>query len=159
MTAPDLQRLLDEAELRRLAVSYARAVDSNEPELMASLFAADAVVDGPGFRLEGRDQLRGVPAMVAERFKGTLHYVMNQTVAIDGDVAEGETYTMACHRYDTDDGRPMTLDWAIRYQDRYARTDGAWRYTHRRLVIEWTRNTPVDVPGVWPIEGNADDRS
>ena len=147
MTTPDLQRLLDEAALRRLAFSYARAVDGNEPDLMATLFTVDAVVEGPGFTMQGRDQLRGIPAMVAQRFKGTLHCVMNQTVTIEGDTGHGETYTMAYHRYDTDDGQPMTLDWAIRYQDRFNRADGEWRFAYRRLVIEWTRNTPVEVPG------------
>ena len=146
MTGPEVQRLLDEAELRRLAQSYARAVDRNEPDLMVTLFVPNAVVEGPGFRLEGRQQLRGIPAMVVARFKGTLHCVMNQTVTIDGDAAHGETYTLAYHRYDAEDGRPMTLDWAIRYQDRYERSGGAWRFTHRRLVIEWARHTPVELP-------------
>lgn len=147
MSAPGVQALLDEWALRRLAERYAQAADRNDPELMVSLFTADAVIEGPGFRLAGHEQIRAIPGMLAERFRGTLHCVFNQTVTLAGDAAHGETYAMAHHRIESEPGRAATLDWAIRYQDRFVRTGGQWRFAQRTLLIEWTRTTPIDSPG------------
>lgn len=138
-------RMADEWALRRLVQLYARAVDRNEPELFVSLFLEDAVIEGPGFRASGHEQLYGVPATLVQRFRGTMHCVFNQTVTIEGDTAQGETYCIAYHRIDGEDGRPMTLDWAIRYQDCFARRSGEWRFAHRQLLVEWIRQTPVEL--------------
>ncbi|HLS82209.1 MAG TPA: nuclear transport factor 2 family protein [Steroidobacter sp.] len=145
MSAPAVN-FADEWALRRLVQQYAQAVDRNDPELLVSLFLEDAVLEGPGFRLEGHEQIRATPGRLAQQFRGTMHCVFNQTVAIEGDGARGETYCIAYHRIDGQDGRPMTLDWAIRYQDRFARRGQEWRIAHRRLVLEWTRTSPVELP-------------
>lgn len=166
MTDDAIRTLLDERALRRLVESYARAVDRLEPDLLVSLFTPDGVIEADfqfsdsrtltlvspatpsGIRIVGHDQIRAIPAMMVQRFKGTLHCVFNQTTKIDGDAAQGETYTLAYHVYDADDGQPMTFDMAIRYQDRYLRAADGWRFANRRLVVDWTRNTKVALPGV-----------
>lgn len=146
MSSPPL--MMDEWALRRLVQLYARAADRNEPELFVSLFLENAAIEGPGFRVEGHEQIRTVPGMLAQQFRGTMHCVFNQTVTIDGDHAHGETYCIAYHRIDGEDGRPATLDWAIRYQDRFARVGQEWRIACRQLVVEWTRTGPVELlPG------------
>lgn len=146
MSMPSL--MMDEWALRRLVQLYARAVDRNEPELFVSLFLDSAVIEGPGFRVEGHEQIRTVPGMLVQQFRSTMHCVFNQTVTIDGDLAKGETYCIAYHRIDGEDGRPSTLDWAIRYQDSFARLGQEWRISHRLLVVEWTRIGPVELlPG------------
>ena len=137
--------LADEWALRRLLQRYAQAADRNDPQQFVSLFLENAVIVGPGFRVEGHEQIRHIPGMLAQQYRGTLHCVLNQTVTIEGDEARGESYCMAYHRYDGEDGRPMTLDWAIRYQDRFARRGNEWRFAHRQLVVDWTRRTPVEL--------------
>lgn len=86
-----------------------------------------------------------MPGSLAQKFHGTMHCVFNQTVTITGDTAQGETYCIAYHGIRGKDGRPMTLDWAIRYQDRFARRGPEWRIAYRRLVVEWTRTSPVEL--------------
>lgn len=137
--------IIDEWALRRLVQQYAFAVDRNDAPLFASLFLEDAVVEGPGFRFAGRERLRAVPGELAQQFRGTMHCVFNQRVVIEGDSARGETYCIAYHRIEDEDGRPQTLDWAIRYQDRFARREQQWRIAYRRLVVEWTRTGPVEL--------------
>jgi uncharacterized protein (TIGR02246 family) len=144
--AADAARLVDERALRRLVELYAQAADRQDPDLFASIMTPDVVIEGDGFRIEGHEQIRGIPAMIAAQFLGTVHFVMNQVTTIDGDVASGETYCLAYHRYDTPDGTPMTLDWAIRYQDRYRRERDAWRIAYRRLIVDWEKRTPVERP-------------
>lgn len=136
-------RLVDEWALRRLVQQYAYAVDRNDPDLFVSLFIEDAVVEGPGFCFAGHPQLAGVPGQLARQFRGTMHCVFNHLVTIEGDAARGETYCIAYHGILGEDGQPMTLDWAIRYQDRYVRRGPAWQIAYRRLAVEWTRTGPV----------------
>lgn len=145
MGASQAHDLADEWALRRLVLQYASAVDRNDPELFASIFVEDAVVEGPGFRFDGRARLREVPAQLARDFRGTMHCVFNQLVTIEGDTARGETYCIAYHGIVGEDGRPATLDWAIRYQDRFTRQAGEWKIAYRRLVVEWTRTGPVQL--------------
>ena len=35
------------------------------------------------------------------------------------------------------------LAWTLRYQDTWRRHDGAWRFTHRKIVIDWEETRPV----------------
>ena len=150
-SAVEIARLVDERALRRLVESWAQAADRLDADLFASIVTTDVVLENGAFRMEGRDQMRGIPAMLTARFLGTIHYVMNHVVTIKGEHASGETYSLAYHRYDAPDGTPMTLDWAIRYQDRYRRENGEWRIAYRRLIVDWEKRTPVErPPGVQP---------
>ena len=111
MIDPRVARLLDERELRRTAELYAQGADR------ANIVAALDVM--------------------ARLYVATQHRVHNQLVTIDGDAAHGETYSTADHVSETDGTRTI-LTWAIRYQDRWRRVDGAWRFTHRSLLIDWS---------------------
>jgi hypothetical protein len=164
----ELRRTLDEHALRRLAELYARACDRLEPDLLVSLFAPDGVIEAdfvfsegalitlvkatPGIRIVGHEQLRAITPMLGQRFRSTLHCVMNQTTTIVGDRAEGETYCRAHHVYEVE-GRPMSFEMAIRYEDRFVRGAESWRFALRRLVVDWTRNLPVDLAGQQIADG------
>jgi len=138
----------DEWEIRKLAMMYARTVDRADGAGFAALFTEDAAVEGPGFRVKGYDQLFGNPGMLKQMYTSTMHTVMNQTVTINGDTAEGETYCIAYHLNKPDaEGKYTRLDWAIRYQDKYVRRDGKWLYTHRQLLVEWTELSTVTMIG------------
>lgn len=128
----------DEAAIRRLAAQYAHAVDRNEPLLLASLFAADAVIEGPGFVMQGREQIRAIPGMLKGMYSRTLHQVHQQTVRIEGDSAEAETYCTANHLSDKGGGAAENLAWAMRYLDSLRREDGRWVFARRVVVIDWT---------------------
>ena len=73
-----------------------------------------------------------------------MHFVHNVSVAVDGETATGETYGIASHIIAGDDGTWSKLDWAIRYQDRYRREAGVWRYRSRTLIVEWTTTGPAE---------------
>lgn len=135
----------DEAAIRRLAESYARAVDGNAPESLAALFTRDAVIEGPGFVMNGLSEISTVPGMLKKMYSRTLHIIHGQTVIVSGDSAEVETSATANHVSSTGNGRGSNLVWAIRYQDSLKRDDGQWRFAHRRLVIDWTETRPVNI--------------
>ena len=138
------QQMRDEWEIRKMAMSYARTVDRGDGAGFAALFTEDAAIDGPGFHVKGYDQLFGNPGALKQMYASTMHTVMNQTVTVNGDTAEGETYCIAYHVNRPDaEGKTTRLDWAIRYQDKYVRRDGKWLYTHRQLLVEWTEVSTV----------------
>jgi len=135
----------DEVVIRQLAVRYARAIDRNEPELLGELFTPDAVIEGPGFLMNGLDEIRKVPGMLRKMYSFTIHVVHQQTVMISGDSAESETYCTANHLMDQGEGKASNLIWSIRYQDSIKRRAGAWRFARRMLIIDWTETRAVAI--------------
>lgn len=143
----DLDLMRDEWALRKMAMEYARTVDRGDGAGFAALFTPDAAVEGPGFKVQGYDQLFGNPGMLKQMYQSTMHTVLNHTVKITGDTAEGETYCIAYQVNRPENGITTRLDWAIRYQDKYVRRDGKWLYTHRQLLVEWTELSTVTMIG------------
>ena len=152
MSSTDSTLAGDEAAIRRLAALYARAMDRNEPQLLADIFTADAVIEGPGFVMQGHEQIRAIPGMLGQMYSRTLHQIHNQTVTISGDSAEAETYCSANHLTALANGAASVLVWAMRYQDRLRRENGHWRFERRAVLIDWTETRPAQfisapVPG------------
>jgi uncharacterized protein (TIGR02246 family) len=143
----DLDQIRDEWALRKLAMNYARTVDRGDGPGFAALFTPDAAVEGPGFKVQGYDQLAGNPGMLKQMYQSTMHTVLNHTATVTGDTATGETYCIAYHVNRPENGVTTRLDWAIRYQDKYVRRDGTWLYAHRQLLVEWTELSTVTMIG------------
>jgi len=137
MSDGDLAHLLDLAALRRTAELYAQGADRRDKSVWAEVLTADCVIEAPGISLRGREQILSALDIMAKLYIATQHRVHNQTVTIDGDRASGETYSVADH-LSLADGRKTLLSWAIRYQDRWRREEGVWRFERRTLVLDWT---------------------
>ena len=138
---------VDPRVFRSLAELYAQAADRNRPELLDRIMAEDAVIEGPGFRLNGRAEIRSIPASLRQRFHATRHVVENQAVTVDGAEASGETYCTANHLYEQPGAGMQVLVWHIRYQDRFARIGDDWRFAERRLLLDWTEIRSATVAG------------
>jgi hypothetical protein len=67
----------------------------------------------------------------------TTHFNGQSTVALNGDTATGECYTIAHHLYSSDGERKIMIA-ALRYLDTYAKVDGAWNFSERKLIVDWT---------------------
>ena len=140
----DLQRLVDEAALRRTAELYARGADRRDKALWRAVLSPDCVIEGPGFKAEGLEANLGSIDALEEMFQATLHRIHQQVVTIDGDRATGETHCTADHLLA---GGNAILVWAIRYQDDWQRQGGEWRFVHRRLIVDWQETRSVTVQG------------
>ena len=79
---------------------------------------------------------------LGQMFRATVHRVHNQVATVTGDAATGETYCTADHLLNDVDS---VLVWTIRYLDRWRREDGQWRFTHRKLIVEWEEIRAVTV--------------
>ena len=142
MKEAELARLIDEGALRRSAELYAQGADRRDKALWAAIVTADCVIEAPGIRLVGREQIVAALDIMARLYAATQHRVHNQVVSIEGDNASGETYSVAEH-LSVAEGRRTLLTWAIRYQDRWRREQGQWRFASRKLLLDWTETRPL----------------
>jgi hypothetical protein len=132
-----LNRLLDEAALRRTAELYAQGADRRDKVTWAAITTEDCVIEAPGILLRGQREIVAALDIMGQLYVSTQHRVHNQLATIEGDRASGETYSTADHLSAVEGGRSL-LSWAIRYQDRWRREEGQWRFEHRLLILDWT---------------------
>jgi hypothetical protein len=137
-----LQRLADEAALRRTAELYAQGADRRDKSIWSAIVTADCVIEAPAATLRGRQQIVAALDIMARLFLATQHRVHNQIVTIEDDTAHGETYSVAEH-LSLKDGRRTVLTWMIRYQDGWRREEGVWRFSRRSLVLDWTETRVI----------------
>src|SRR5207245_3438434 len=96
-----LQDRLDCADLPAL---YAGALDRRDFAAFRQVFADDgtfAALSG-GVRhheAHGVDEIVPMIEKGVTEYEGTMHFVGNRTVEVDGDRAAGETYCIAHHFY------------------------------------------------------------
>lgn len=155
MSAAERSRAQDDAEIRRVVLTYCRAVDRCDAELLRSVYHDDAVDEhGSGFSGSADDFVAWVMGVLRQRFSMTMHTVPNILVEIDGDVAAVESYLVAYHiaahavrdaiddvvadEVATDGRGPVLRILGGRYVDRFEwRPDVGWRIAHRVVVAEW----------------------
>ena len=150
----DLERVVARDEIRLLAYRYADALDRRDLDLLASLYRPDARFGAHG---EGPEAARAFFAESLGEIGIAVLLVANHLVEFDDpDHARGTVWT---HGF-IDDGPPEQgkegfIQQLIKYDDRYVRVDGAWRFTRRRhfLWLGWRHGEPAPLaqpPAEWP---------
>ncbi|MGY6020001.1 nuclear transport factor 2 family protein [Streptomyces spinosirectus] len=127
----------DTSAVTNLIATYAELVDTGDFAGVGALFA-DAVFIGSGAPLEGGEaverMLRDTVILYEDGTPRTHHVTTN--IAVEVDEATG---TAAARSYVTVfqalPGLPLQSIAAGRYNDRFARHDGRWRFTERRVRI------------------------
>jgi hypothetical protein len=132
---------LDREAIRDLVARYNAYGDSGKFDLLLELFLPDAVMeiyglDGRATRYEGADQIRSI----FTRTQGVLQG--------DAAVPRYMRHFTSTHQIDfTEDGlgqgrlyfavlMPHGLDHWGRYLDRYAVSDGRWRFAERTVRVD-----------------------
>jgi hypothetical protein len=139
----------DRLAIRELFDAYAHCADRRDAEGQKALFTADTrfavYMDGPeaavSYELEGREALSPVFDDL-NRYEATMHFNGQSTVALDGDRATGESYTIAHHVFTEDGSRQIMVAW-LRYLDVFAKIDGAWYFAERELILDWSETRPL----------------
>jgi ketosteroid isomerase-like protein len=131
-TALRLDRLESVEAVRRLCVDYANAVDMRDVDRLATLFCDHART------LDGR---RGHTAFVDHfgrilggRFRTTIHWMGNHAIDVDPEHQDRASGTLYCRAEHELGDRWIVL--AMRYDDRYERAEGVWRF-HARRARAW----------------------
>ena len=134
----------DRLALRELFDAYAHCADRRDAAGQKALFTEDTrfavYMDGegsePSYVLQGREALTPVFDDL-NRYEATTHFNGQSTVALDGDRATGESYTIAHHVF-TEDGTRKIMIASLRYLDSFARIDGRWYFAERKLILDWS---------------------
>lgn len=130
--AARLQRLEDRAAIEELIARYAIAVDDRDLEALGALFTPDAAFRSKDGVMDARGR-----ELVLEQFRGRF-----QALTISNHFSHGHILTfgegsdeaqglISAHAEVWRNGRALIA--ALRYEDRYRRHEGCWRFADRLL--------------------------
>jgi hypothetical protein len=149
----DLDDLVAQQEIRDVLIRYTRGIDRMDGELVTSCYWPGAHDDHGAFQGTVEGFVTWVQEVLAH-FDSTMHFIGNQLVDVEGNVAHAESYCVAYHRRGARDGESgHDLVIGLRYVDRLERRDGEWRIADRRCVFDWTRIDPI--AGEWDVPAEA----
>jgi hypothetical protein len=144
-----VREVADRLAIRELVDAYAFCADRRDGAGQMALFTEDTdflvYMDSrnpvPTQHLRGREALAPVFDEL-NTYEATMHFNGQSTAVLDGEHASGVTYCMAHHvKVDGSAGRLMIA--AIRYLDTFVKHDGAWLFSQRKLMVDWTETRPL----------------
>jgi SnoaL-like domain len=138
----------DRMAIRDLIDAYARFADRRQAEDQAALYVEygrtlvynDATATEPTQVITGHDEHVQAFGLYSQS-AAAMHFNGQSSIAIQGDQATGETYSLAHHLIDGDDGRTLVVMF-ISYEDSFVKRGGIWRFAERRVRINWTDSRP-----------------
>lgn len=154
--AKAMQDAIDKIEIAEMQSRYMWALDWADAETYGSLFTDDAVLSWPEGHAEGREAIQSScaragayrervnaaePALKAARLR---HFVTNQVIRVDGDLATARAYWFDFHN-DNQQRWPYIPAYG-HYEDELVRTADGWRFSKRRVYNETTDVSPTDNP-------------
>ena len=92
-----VDELLDQQAVRDVLIRYTRGIDRMDPDLVRSCYHPDAYDDHGAFQ-GGTEEFVAWFQQALSFFERTMHFVGNQLVEVDGDIAHAESYCVAYHR-------------------------------------------------------------
>ena len=127
----------DRAAITALIFAYAEHLDAGDLAGVAELFAdATLRTDGQPGALHGREEVHALYTATVMLYDGrpcTRHVTTNLVIDIEAPTATARSYfTVLQARPEL----PLQPIIAGRYQDRFARRDGAWWFAERVIFIE-----------------------
>lgn len=138
-----LRVLLDKQEIHEVLMRYCRGIDRCDAELLHSVYHSDATDDHGLFKGKAAEFIPwALNALV--RDEGTSHYIANELMEVDGDVAHCESYFFGIHRRQEKGGTTAELVFAGRYADRFERREGVWKIAHRQVVFDRSRIDKIE---------------
>jgi ketosteroid isomerase-like protein len=138
MSPDELERavveLQDRQAIQDCLMTYSRAVDRLDRELLLSVYHDDAIDDHGVFVGTPEEFADWAIAMHTATHLSHQHCIFNSTCDLDGDVAHAETYYMfvGLNRR----GTPFAMSGG-RYIDRLEKRDGRWAIALRICVRDW----------------------
>jgi ketosteroid isomerase-like protein len=139
-----LAQLADRLAIRELVDAYAYCADRRDATGQMALFTEDTDFQvymdthrsSPTQHLKGRAALAPVFDEL-NTYIATMHFNGQSTTVLDGDHASGVTYCLA-HHVKVDGSARSLMIAAIRYLDSFVKQNGAWFFSQRKLMVDWT---------------------
>ncbi len=134
--------------IRNLLARYSFLLDSANYAKWGELFGADATLElngavwargGEGIAKKMSDLMATQPKPITGFAGDHMYRHIFTNVLIDVDeaagAAEAESYFFVLH---VDKGSAPAIRGGGRYHDKFARTGGAWHFTAKRMVFDWS---------------------
>ena len=144
-----LAHVSDRLAIRELVDAYAYCADRRDATGQMALFTEDTefLVYMDSHRPSPTQHLRGRAALAPvfdelNTYVATMHFNGQSTAVLDGDHASGVTYCLAHHVKAEGSARSLMVA-AIRYLDSFVKADGAWFFSQRKLMVDWTETRPL----------------
>lgn len=139
MSNKEIQFLTDRIEIRDLLATYYRSIDRRDWKALETVYAIDAHFKSPPrVEQQGREAIIASTSRVGV-YKRTYHFMGNHIATVNGSIADSETYAMAYHYYDQEDGTEHEYVLRIRYVDKLRKTDGRWEIFDRLMHYDYLR--------------------
>lgn len=144
-----LAELADQQAIRRLVDAYAYCADTRDADGQMALFTADTrflvFMEGPSKavtqEIHGRDALRPVFEHL-KTYQATTHFNGQSTITFEENGVSGVSYCLAHHVSDHEGHRTLMVA-SIRYLDQFAKLDGRWLFSERKLIVDWIETRPL----------------
>lgn len=159
-TQPDaaaMQEAIDKVAIGELQSRYMFALDWRDPEVYASVFTDDAILEWPEGRSEGKAAIREACVRIGAYFDNLAnaagpnvkpfklrHFVTNRVIDVRGDRARAWAYWLDLNN-DNLPRYPYIPAYGY-YEDDLVRTAGGWLFTHRKVFNEMTGGSPREIP-------------
>jgi hypothetical protein len=135
-----IQKLVDRQAINDCLMTYSRAVDRLDRELLLSVYHADAT-DDHGVFVGNREAFADwVIEMHTRMHLSQQHCQFNSTCDLQGDTAHTETYYMFVGM--NRKGVPLAMSGG-RYIDRLEKRNGIWAIAARVCVRDWAPLTEI----------------
>jgi ketosteroid isomerase-like protein len=129
-----VRQLQDRQEIHDCLMTYSRAVDRLDRELLLSVYHEDAVDDHGVFVGTPEQFVDWVIPMHTSTHLSHQHCIFNYTIDLQGDVAHTEAYYMFVGLNRA--GTPFGMSGG-RYLDRFEKRNGRWAIAARICVRDW----------------------
>lgn len=132
-------------QLEQLLTTFGYAVDRRDYDTIRRLYHPGAIDDHGGYcgDVEG---LLSWFQMIQEGVSSSAHTLGDLMFARDGDLAESQARGTTFLSLKGDS--PLNVMVVGRHFDRYERRDGAWKFVHRALCVDWVQQFQVPVGGL-----------
>ena len=127
-------------EIENLLYRYAERIDQGDFAAVADLFAqAEITTQGITGETRGRDAIQNLYETTTRRYEDgtpkTKHVVSNAIVEVDdsGNAASCRSCFTVLQQTPV---LPLQIIITGRYEDRFERVDGVWRFASRHMVLE-----------------------
>jgi hypothetical protein len=128
-----IDELAAREEIRHLLTRYTYAGDRGRLTELAACFTSDGVLEFPGSRANGRDEI--LAALSSGERNAAIsfvrHHITNPLIDVsqDGQAASARSYFQV-----VSNNGP---DHAGTYSDQLVRTADGWRFAHRLVRVDW----------------------
>ena len=139
MTAADLAHVADRLAIDDVLTRYALALDTQQWDLLDTVFTLDASVDytSAGGVKGSFPEVKDWLVQVLSGFTMTQHLVTNRSVTVEGDTATARSYFYNPMGMRRKDGSMALFFCGGYYHDRLARTGDGWRIVERVEETAW----------------------